>query len=116
VQAPLAAAQSLLVVETLDADSRDYLSWMECEITVSRKSLITCPQCGFQQEEDMPSDSCLFFYECVACRSRLRPFPEIVVSSVRMARQVSVPTTTTIFELTVIGQSTVILACERKQS
>ncbi|HZE70911.1 MAG TPA: GDCCVxC domain-containing (seleno)protein [Pyrinomonadaceae bacterium] len=48
---------------------------MECEITVSRKSLITCPQCGFQQEEDMPSDSCLFFYECVACRSRLRPFP-----------------------------------------
>jgi hypothetical protein len=39
------------------------------------RSIITCPQCGFQKEEEMPVDSCLFFYECVACKARLRPLP-----------------------------------------
>ncbi|HEV8369195.1 MAG TPA: GDCCVxC domain-containing (seleno)protein [Pyrinomonadaceae bacterium] len=48
---------------------------MESEITISRKSRITCPLCDFQQEEDIPLDACLFFYECVGCRSRLRPLP-----------------------------------------
>jgi hypothetical protein len=37
------------------------------------KSTITCPECGATAEEDMPTDACVFFYECKACLSMLRP-------------------------------------------
>lgn len=37
------------------------------------ESLITCPQCGFEKEETMPTDACLFFYECTKCKALLRP-------------------------------------------
>ena len=37
------------------------------------KSVLTCPQCGFQKEETMPTDSCQFFYECTNCHAMLRP-------------------------------------------
>lgn len=36
-------------------------------------STITCPQCGFEKEEIMPTDACLFFYECTNCKALLRP-------------------------------------------
>ena len=36
-------------------------------------STITCPQCGFEKEEIMPTDACLFFYECTNCKVLLRP-------------------------------------------
>lgn len=36
-------------------------------------SVITCPQCGFQKEEEMPTDSCVFFYECGKCKAFLKP-------------------------------------------
>ena len=36
-------------------------------------SKITCPQCGFEKEENMPTDACLFFYECTNCKALLRP-------------------------------------------
>ena len=36
------------------------------------KSTITCPKCGFEKEESMPTDACLFFYECANCRALLR--------------------------------------------
>lgn len=51
------------------------MSCMESEINISNKSRITCPQCEFQQEEEMPTDSCLFLYECVGCHTRLKPLP-----------------------------------------
>ncbi|MGD9562138.1 MAG: GDCCVxC domain-containing (seleno)protein [Pyrinomonadaceae bacterium] len=38
-------------------------------------STITCPACGFQKAETPPTDSCLFFYECVNCKQMLRPEP-----------------------------------------
>jgi hypothetical protein len=38
-------------------------------------SIIECPRCGTRTEEQMPTDACLFFYECPACRTRLRPEP-----------------------------------------
>lgn len=38
-------------------------------------SLITCPQCGHQVEETMPTNACLFFYDCPACNARLKPRP-----------------------------------------
>lgn len=37
------------------------------------KSMLTCPQCGFQKEEMMPTDSCQFFYECTNCHAMLKP-------------------------------------------
>ena len=36
-------------------------------------SVITCPVCGHQQRERMPTDACEFFYECKACFEMLRP-------------------------------------------
>jgi len=37
------------------------------------ESVITCPSCGTAKKELMPTDSCLFFYECSGCRKLLRP-------------------------------------------
>jgi transcription elongation factor Elf1 len=36
---------------------------------------ITCPHCGHRESETMPVDACLFFYECTACATRLKPKP-----------------------------------------
>lgn len=36
------------------------------------KSVITCPECGHQKEEQMPTKSCQFFYECENCKTILR--------------------------------------------
>src|ERR1035437_3473494 len=34
---------------------------------------ITCPTCGHAAMETIPTDRCLFFYECRACKAVLRP-------------------------------------------
>ena len=39
------------------------------------QSTITCPHCGHKSKETMPSDACLFFYDCSGCRTRLKPKP-----------------------------------------
>ncbi|QGT77715.1 hypothetical protein GM160_01750 [Guyparkeria halophila] len=39
------------------------------------ESTITCPECGHSQTETMPTDACQWFYECVGCRTLLRPTP-----------------------------------------
>ncbi|MFA5825445.1 MAG: GDCCVxC domain-containing (seleno)protein [Gallionellaceae bacterium] len=36
-------------------------------------STITCPQCGHQEEETMPTDACQWFYKCKNCGAVLRP-------------------------------------------
>lgn len=36
-------------------------------------SVITCPKCGHKTEETMPTNACLFFYDCSACHARLKP-------------------------------------------
>ena len=36
-------------------------------------STIICPLCGHQRTEAMPTDSCLYFYECTACKALLKP-------------------------------------------
>ena len=38
-------------------------------------SLLTCPHCGTSSEELMPTDACIYFHECAACRAMLRPQP-----------------------------------------
>ena len=40
---------------------------------VRTKTNITCPECGLSKNEDMPADSCQFFYECTSCSAVLRP-------------------------------------------
>ena len=37
------------------------------------QSIITCPQCGHRAEETMPTNACLFFYDCPACGAKLKP-------------------------------------------
>jgi hypothetical protein len=38
-------------------------------------SELTCPKCGARHTETMPSDACIYFYECTACETMLRPKP-----------------------------------------
>jgi predicted ferric reductase len=42
---------------------------------VKLQSIITCPNCGNEQAEQMPENSCQFFYECSACKTLLKPNP-----------------------------------------
>src|SRR5438445_184283 len=37
------------------------------------QSIITCPKCGHRAEETMPTNACLFFYECSECGATLKP-------------------------------------------
>ena len=39
------------------------------------RSTITCPQCGHEETETMPTDACQFFYGCRGCGAVLRPLP-----------------------------------------
>lgn len=36
-------------------------------------SVITCPSCGHRRGETMPTNACLFFYDCPQCHERLKP-------------------------------------------
>jgi hypothetical protein len=40
---------------------------------LSLLSTITCPHCQVRATEQMPVDSCIFFYECSGCGALLRP-------------------------------------------
>ena len=42
-------------------------------LDVTLKSVITCPKCGHRAEETMPTNACLFFYDCPACGAKLKP-------------------------------------------
>jgi hypothetical protein len=37
------------------------------------ESVLTCPECGHAKSETMPTDACLFFYDCAACGAQLKP-------------------------------------------
>jgi len=41
--------------------------------TATLQSTITCPKCGHQKEETMPTNACQFFYECENCNTVLKP-------------------------------------------
>jgi hypothetical protein len=50
--------------------------WMsEAKPGASMTATITCPLCGHQALETMPTDACQFFYECKGCRRVLQPKP-----------------------------------------
>ena len=37
------------------------------------KTTIKCPECDFEKEETMPTNSCQFFYKCTKCGVTLKP-------------------------------------------
>ena len=37
------------------------------------RSTLTCPECARSTEETMPTDACLFFWDCPSCGALLRP-------------------------------------------
>lgn len=39
------------------------------------RSVLTCPNCEAQTEQEMPTDACVYFFECETCHARLRPKP-----------------------------------------
>jgi hypothetical protein len=40
---------------------------------IELRSTITCPACGHQAVETMPTDACRYFYECKSCGTLLKP-------------------------------------------
>ncbi|HOP17761.1 MAG TPA: GDCCVxC domain-containing (seleno)protein [Gammaproteobacteria bacterium] len=38
-------------------------------------STLTCPECGFTQTETMPTDQCVWYWQCPGCSTLLRPQP-----------------------------------------
>ena len=42
-------------------------------IDVLLESVLVCPVCGFAKRETMPTEACQIFYECVSCKTLLRP-------------------------------------------
>ncbi|TNF54466.1 MAG: hypothetical protein EP308_07795 [Burkholderiales bacterium] len=37
------------------------------------ESTLTCPKCGFAQTETMPTDRCMWYWQCPGCATLLRP-------------------------------------------
>jgi hypothetical protein len=38
-------------------------------------STLTCPRCGYQSTEQMPTDACRILYVCKGCGETLKPLP-----------------------------------------
>ncbi len=43
--------------------------------SIETQSTLTCPVCGHRSLETMPEDACLYFWECPACKTLLKPLP-----------------------------------------
>jgi hypothetical protein len=44
-------------------------------MTVILNAILTCPECGKSSREQMPTDACLYFFDCPHCSALLRPKP-----------------------------------------
>ena len=40
---------------------------------IQLQSTITCPQCHQKTTEQMPTDYCLYIWECSNCKNKLKP-------------------------------------------
>ncbi len=40
---------------------------------VQLQSTIVCPACGHRSTETMPTDACLYFYQCKSCGLEMKP-------------------------------------------
>jgi len=43
------------------------------ESAVEAYSTLTCPECGHQSKDLMPTNACQFYYDCTGCGAVLRP-------------------------------------------
>jgi len=43
---------------------------------VQLTSRLTCPECGHEETETMPTDSCQYFYECQSCKAVFKSLPD----------------------------------------
>jgi hypothetical protein len=43
--------------------------------SVITTSELTCPKCGHVSRETMPTDACIYFYDCAGCGAVLKPKP-----------------------------------------
>jgi hypothetical protein len=43
--------------------------------TLTLSSTITCPRCRHAATETMPTNACIYFYECEGCKELLEPLP-----------------------------------------
>jgi hypothetical protein len=50
-----------------------YRNKLHNRLKIELLSNITCPSCCHKKEETMPTDACLYFYECENCHIRLKP-------------------------------------------
>lgn len=39
------------------------------------ESELVCPECGCRQTAAMPTDACIYFFDCAGCGAVLRPKP-----------------------------------------
>jgi hypothetical protein len=44
-------------------------------MAVITQSVISCPECSAQSEQSMPTDACVYFFECGSCHTLIRPKP-----------------------------------------
>jgi hypothetical protein len=58
-------------VQLLMQASQPRHAWMAVELSL--QSTLTCPECGHQATETMPTNACQFFYDCLGCGVLLRP-------------------------------------------
>ena len=42
---------------------------------IETTSVLTCPECGHVASEVMPTDACIYFYDCKGCGALLKPKP-----------------------------------------
>jgi hypothetical protein len=42
-------------------------------VETQARSTLTCPQCGHQVTETMPTDACQYYYDCQGCGVVLKP-------------------------------------------
>ncbi|MFD1343231.1 GDCCVxC domain-containing (seleno)protein [Litorisediminicola beolgyonensis] len=40
---------------------------------INLQSTLTCPHCGYEGTETMPTDACQWFYKCKSCGQILKP-------------------------------------------
>lgn len=42
---------------------------------MAQLSILRCPFCAARSAQVMPTDACVYFFECERCRRRLKPKP-----------------------------------------
>jgi hypothetical protein len=43
------------------------------QVRLVLESVITCPKCGVGTMETMPTNACVYYYECQGCHALLKP-------------------------------------------